>query len=358
MPPRRRHRCAAAARFAFCSFAGRPSRCAGETLDGAPYALHYPPPPPGRFTGRRPLPSLSPYAAQWERVVSEPEAAAESANAAMRRYWNEVAGPRWVARQRVQEARNVEMAEQLLAAAAAQPGERVLDIGCGTGVTTLPYARAVGPSGHVTGVDISRPMLEAAERRLAESGLGNVTLLLADAQVHSFPPAAFDLLTSRLGVMFFADPAAAFGNLYAALNPGGRLCMAVWAALDENTHWRLPFAIALRHLGPPAPKPAHAPGPFAFGDREYLRGVLDQAGFAEVAITPRHFHIRGESAAAMAEHVGLFGAVQQLMDEKEADAATRAAIVEETEAGFAAYVTAEGVRLPATFLLVTGRRPL
>jgi SAM-dependent methyltransferase len=290
--------------------------------------------------------------------VSEPATAAESANAAMRRYWNEVAGPRWVGRQRVQEARNVEMAELLFAAAAAQPGERVLDIGCGTGVTTLPHARAVGPSGHVTGVDISRPMLAAAERRLAESGLGNVTLRLADAQVHPFPPAAFDLLTSRLGVMFFADPAAAFRNLFAALKPGGRLCMAVWAALDENIHWRLPFAIALRHFGPPAPKPAHAPGPFVFGDREYLRGILAQAGFAEVAIAPRRFHIRGESAAAMAEHAGLFGAVQQLMDEKEADAATRAAIVKETEAAFAAYETADGVRLPATFLLVTGRRPL
>ena len=289
--------------------------------------------------------------------MTESSPAAETGNAAMRRYWNEVAGPRWVGRQAVQEARNLEMAEQLLAAAAAKPGERVLDIGCGTGVTTLPYARAVGPCGHVTGVDISRPMLAAAERRLAESGLSNVTLLLADAQVHPFPPAAFDLLTSRLGVMFFADPLAAFRNLFAALRPGGRLCMAVWAPLDENTHWRIPCAIAVRHLGPPAPKPPHAPGPFAFSDRDYLRGILAKAGFAEVAIEPRRFHIRGEAPAALAEHVGLFGAVQQLMDEKEADAATRQAIVRETEAAFAPYATEKGVRLPATFLLVTGSRP-
>ena len=286
-----------------------------------------------------------------------PEPAADAANAAMRRYWNEVAGPRWVGRQAVQELRNVEMAEQLLAAAAAQPGERVLDIGCGTGVTTLPYARAVGPSGHVTGVDISQPMLAAAERRVAESGLGNVTLLLADAQVHPFPPAEFDLLTSRLGVMFFANPLAAFRNLFPALRRGGRLCMAVWAALDENTHWQIPYGIALRHLGPPAPKPPHAPGPFAFGDRDYLRGILAASGFAEIAIEPRRFHIHGETAAAMAEHVGLFGAVQQLMDEKGADAATREAIVRETEAAFAPYVGEGGVRLPATFLLVTASRP-
>jgi SAM-dependent methyltransferase len=282
---------------------------------------------------------------------------ATAANAAMRRYWNEVAGPRWVGRQGAQEARNAEMLAMLLAAAAAQPGERVLDVGCGTGVTTQPYGEAVGPAGHVTGIDISQPMLDAARGRIDAAGLRNVTLMLADAQVHPFAPASVDLVTSRLGVMFFADPVAAFRNLVGALRPGGRLVMAVWAPLAENIHWQIPFAIAVKHLGPPAPQPAHAPGPHAFGDRAYLRGILDAAGFAEVAIEPRHFHIRGETAAGMAEHIGLFGAVQRLMDEKAADEQTRRAVVEETEAAFARYATADGIRLPATFLLVTARRP-
>jgi SAM-dependent methyltransferase len=278
-------------------------------------------------------------------------------NAEMGRYWNEVAGPRWVGRQAVQEARNVEMLALLLEAAQAKPGERVLDIGCGTGVTTQPYAEAVGPTGHVTAADISQPMLDAARQRIEAAGLRNVELLLADAQVHPFPPAAFDLLTSRLGVMFFADPVAAFSNLILALRPGGRLCMAVWAPLAENVHWQIPFEIAVRHLGPPAPQSAHAPGPHAFGDRDYLRGILNSAGFADIAITPKHFHVRGGTAAAMAEHVGQFGAVQRLMDEKGADAATREAIIKDAETAFAAYATADGVRLPATFLLVTGHRP-
>lgn len=278
-------------------------------------------------------------------------------NTAMGRYWNEVAGPRWVQRGAAQEARNAEMLALLLAAAQAQPGERVLDIGCGTGVTTAPYARAVGPAGHVTGADISRPMLDGARRRVDEQGLGNVELLLADAQVHPFPPASFDLLTSRLGVMFFADPVAAFRNLIGALKPGGRLCMAVWAPIAENTHWKIPFEIAVRHLGPPAPRPPHAPGPHAFGDRAYLRGILEAAGFADISIEPEDFHVRGDTPAAMAEHVALFGAVQRLMDEKQADDASRRAIIEETEAAFTAYVTPEGVRLPATFLLATARRP-
>ncbi|MGE5271173.1 MAG: class I SAM-dependent methyltransferase [Thiohalocapsa sp.] len=289
--------------------------------------------------------------------MSEPSVTTDTANAAMRHYWNEIAGPRWVGRQGLQEARNVEMLAILLEAARPVPGEEVLDIGCGTGVTTEPFARAVAPGGHVTAVDIAQPMLDAARRRIAERGMPNVTFLLADAQVHPFPPARFDLVTSRCGVMFFADPTAAFANLLSALKPGGRLCVAVWASLPENTHWRIPFEIAVRRLGPPRTPPPHAPGPHVFGDRDYLRRVLDGAGFTEVTIEPRNFHIHGETAAQLAEHVGMFGAVQRLMDEKGADPATREAIIRETEAAFADFSGAEGVRLPATFLLVRGRRP-
>ncbi|MGD9616129.1 MAG: class I SAM-dependent methyltransferase [Alphaproteobacteria bacterium] len=282
---------------------------------------------------------------------------APAANEAMRRYWNEVAGPRWVGRQQVQEARNVEMLEQLLAAAAPRPGERVLDIGCGTGVTTIPYARAVGPSGRVTGVDISRPMLDAARRWVDEHGLKNVELVLADAQVHPFEPESFDLLTSRLGVMFFADPVAAFGNLIRALRQGGRLVMAVWATIDENPHWKIPLDIAARRLGPPAPRPPHAPGPNAFGDRDYLRFILDSAGFGEIAIDARPFRVRVDTKEAAAEHAVQSSLLQRLLDEKQADEAAREAILHDTEAVFAGYVTSEGLRLPATFLLVSAHRP-
>jgi len=281
---------------------------------------------------------------------------ADAANAAMRRYWNEIAGPRWVQRQAMQEARNAEMLSLLLEAAAPAPGEHVLDIGFGTGVTTVPFAEAVGSAGHVTGVDIARPMLEAAQRRIAEHGLSNVELLLADAQVHQFPPASIDLVTSRLGVMFFADPTAAFRNLRGALKPGGRLVMAVWASLAESTHQSIPLEVAVRHLGPPAAVPIRAPGPNAYGDRDYLREVLESAGYARIAIEPRRFLVHADTVAGAAEHAGQFGAVQRLMDEKQAGAATRQAIVEGIAAAFAPYETAAGVRLPATFLLVSARQ--
>jgi SAM-dependent methyltransferase len=285
------------------------------------------------------------------------EQQAPAANAAMQRYWNEIAGPRWVGRQAAQDARNVEMLEQLLAAAAARPGERVLDIGVGTGVTTVPYAQAVGPSGHVTGADIARPMLDAARRRVDRHGLKNIELILADAQVHQFAPDSYDLLTSRLGVMFFADPHAAFRNLIRALRPGGRLCMAVWGTIDENPHWKIPLEIAVRHLGPPAPQPAHAPGPHAFGDRDYLRGILEAAGFAAITIKTRPFHVHVDTPEAAAEHAIQSTLLQRLLDEKQAGEAARQAILRDIATAFTRCKTGEGLRLPATFLLVGARRP-
>ena len=200
-------------------------------------------------------------------------------------------------------------------------------------------------------------MLDAARRRVATHGLTNVELMLTDAQVHPFEPDSYDLLTSRLGVMFFADPVAAFRNLIRALRPGGRLVMAVWATIDENTHWKIPFEIAVRHLGPPAPQPPHAPGPHAFGDRDYLRGILDAAGFAAIAIEPRRFQVRGDTPAAMAEHAAQFGAGAAADRRKTSGRGGAPRDRRDIEAAFARYVTGEGVRLPATFLLVSARRP-
>ena len=281
-----------------------------------------------------------------------------AANAAMRQYWNEVAGPRWVSRAEIQESRNIEVAQLLLAEIRAAPGERVLDVGCGPGATALPLAAAVGPRGQVTGIDISEPMLGLLRRRIAERGIANLATLLADAQTHAFPPASFDLVTSRFGVMFFADPAAAFRNLAGALRPGGRLAMAVWSAIADNVHWKIPYDIAVGRVGPPAPALPYAPGPMAFRDPDYVRGILSQAGFAEIGIDKRAFHVLGRSAASEAEHAGVLGPSGRLLDEKKADEATRQAIVRETETAFAPYAAPNGeVRLPGTFLLVTARKP-
>jgi len=201
------------------------------------------------------------------------EAEALDANAAQRRYWNTVAGPRWVASPGFRERRNQESLALLLAHLGLSDGESVLEIGCGTAALTLPIAEAVGEHGRVVAVDISEPMLAAARQKVGERGLRNVTLLSGDAQVFAFERAGFDVATSRMGVMFFADPAAAFRNIRGALKPGGRLVFACWAPLAENRHWLISYDVALRHLGLPAPPPAHEPGPLAFGDPDYIRRV-------------------------------------------------------------------------------------
>jgi len=281
---------------------------------------------------------------------------AQTANTAMGDYWNQVAGPRWVGRAGLQEARNVEVAHLLQHEAAPQPGERVLDVGCGTGATAIPFAAAVGPTGHVTGVDISEPMLGQCRENIAKAGARNITLVLADAQVHRFAADSFDLLISRFGVMFFADPVAAFTNLYAGLRRGGRLCMAVWAPLDDNIHWKILFDIAIKYLGAPAPTDPRAPGPMAFRDPAYLRDILTRAGFTAIDIAPRRFHVHGDTAKSEAEHAAMFGPPSRLMEEKQAPDSVRRQIIAETEAAFARYTTADGLRLPGMVFIARAMR--
>ena len=235
-------------------------------------------------------------------------------------------------------------------------GESVLEIGCGTGAVTLPLARAVGERGQVVAVDISEPMLGVARQRLDESGLGNVTLLLGDAQVMRLEQGAFDIVTSRMGVMFFADPVAAFRNIGTGLKPGGRLAFACWAPLAENRHWLISYEIAVRHLGPPSPAIEREPGPLAFGDPDYIRRVLTAAGFAAIAIERAHPTIVGGAAEEEAKQALMMGPTARLIEAKRPDVATRQRIAEEIAAAFATLASAGPIRLPATIFLVTAQR--
>ncbi len=279
------------------------------------------------------------------------------ANTAQREYWNTVAGPRWVGLEGFVERRVRAVNDLLLKHSAAAAGERALEIGCGTGAFTVPLAEAVGAHGEVLGADISAPMLAGARKRLAESGLRHVSLVEADAQTHQFAPGHFDLIASRFGVMFFADPAAAFANLLPAARPGGRLCFACWAALEDNEHWLIPYRAALRHLGPPAPRPARAPGPMAFADPDYVRSFLGTAGFADIAIHRETPEIFAAAPQQEAEHACIMGPAGRLIDEKQPDEATRRTIRREIEDAFAAHAKGGAMVLPSTVYLVTARRP-
>ena len=280
----------------------------------------------------------------------------QDTNEAQRRYWNTVAGPRWVASPGFRERRNQESLTLLLDRLRLAGGESVLEIGCGTGAVTLPLAKAVGENGRVVAVDISEPMLGAARQRVSESGMHNVTLVLGDAQVLALEQAAFDIATSRMGVMFFADPVAAFRNIGGGLRSGGRLVFACWAPIAENRHWLISYDIALRHLGPPAPSLDNEPGPLAFRDPDYIRRVLTAAGFADITIERAHPTIICGSPEEEARQALMMGPTARLIEAKKPDEATHNLVAEEIAAAFVAEASAGPIRLPATIFLVTAQR--
>ena len=170
------------------------------------------------------------------------------------------------------------MTEALLAFAAPRLGERVLDIGCGCGATTLEFARAVGPTGRVAALDISGPMLAEGKARAEAAGISNVDWQQADAATAAL--SGFDLLTSAFGLMFFGDPVAAFAHMRRAANTGARMAFVCWRQLDENPWMQVPMNAVARHL-PPRPKPVpNAPGMFAFTDPQRVLEILTEAGWA------------------------------------------------------------------------------
>ena len=211
----------------------------------------------------------------------------DDANARQSAYWNGEAGRRWTAIQESQDRLFTEITAALFEAAAPQPGEKVLDVGCGAGDTTL---RAAALTGAALGIDVSEPLLARARERAAQAG-SPARFALADATAYDFSGETADLLISRFGVMFFAEPAKSFANLRRGLKPGGRLAFVCWRAPDLNPWLTTPFAAALKHL-PPQPETApDDPGPFAFRDEARVRGILEGAGFAEVSFAPRAFEL-------------------------------------------------------------------
>lgn len=274
------------------------------------------------------------------------------ANAEQAKYWNETGGPKWVQHQVSMDARLRPLTDELLTRAAPCPNEKVLDVGCGSGATAVPLARAVAPKGQVIGIDISEPMLEAARERC--QGIGQVRFENTDAQIHSFPNSMYDLLVSRFGVMFFSDPYAAFKNLARALRPNGRLHFVCWAPLDRNPWFTIPLAVAKRHLGAPEPTPPRTPGPLAFSEPEYVEDILGHAGFRNIGIDPFETPITSrETPEQQAELYLKLGPAARLIAEREPDSETLQALTVELAAELHQHQTSEGVSLGATVYYVS-----
>ncbi|HJZ32750.1 MAG TPA: class I SAM-dependent methyltransferase [Hyphomicrobiaceae bacterium] len=202
-------------------------------------------------------------------------------NADQAAYWNGAAGRRWVARQETLDRVLAPIQEVLLDRAGVGAGERVIDVGCGCGTSTIALARLTGPNGRLTGVDISAAMLaRARERTPVELA---VDYVLADATLYAFEAGRADLLFSRFGVMFFAEPTQSFRNLYGALRPGGRLAFGSWREPRHNPWMLLPLHEAYRHVPKLPELGPEDPGPFSFAREDRVRRILNEAGFTSIA---------------------------------------------------------------------------
>ncbi len=199
-------------------------------------------------------------------------------------YWNGPGGQRWADRQQSQDILLQPVADLLVDRARAKAGERIIDVGCGSGAVSIALARQVGPGGHVMGIDISGPMLARA-RQTAPAGLP-VDFVLADATVYPFEPASLDLLVSRFGVMFFADPALSFANLRKALKPSGRLAFICWREPRQNPFFMVALQAVYKHVPKLPPQGPEDPGPFSFASQARVQRILGEAGFKGIAMEP------------------------------------------------------------------------
>jgi ubiquinone/menaquinone biosynthesis C-methylase UbiE len=269
-------------------------------------------------------------------------------------YWNGPGGQRWSVRQPVQDILLAPVSEVLLDRAAAKAGDRILDVGCGCGATTIALARLIAPTGFALGVDVSAPMLAQA-RQLAPKTLP-LDFALADATVYPFDPGSFDLLVSRFGVMFFAEPALSFANLRRALRPSGRLVFVCWREPRENPWMMTPLQAVYEHV-PRLPQVSpEDPGPFSFASEERVRRILSEAGFAGIEMEPRHvsFDLAIGRGLDVAVATGLeMGPANRALEGH--PEAVRAAAKESIRQALRPFLRGQSVPLEGSIWIVTAR---
>lgn len=266
--------------------------------------------------------------------------------------WNGPAGNAWVDSQEVLDRLFRPLEQQLVDAVTAAAKSRVLDVGCGTGGTTVAVARALGAAGRCVGIDISEPMIAAARDRAAREQVP-AAFVRANAQDHAFEPASFDLIISRFGVMFFDDPVRAFANLRRSGTADAELRLIVWRSAEDNPFMTTAERTAAPILPDLPPRKPDAPGQFGFANAPRVRSILEQSGWIEIDIQP----IDVECVLPERELVGYvmrLGPVGLAL--QDADDRTRERVVEIVRPAFEPFVRGKDVRFTAACWMVSARR--
>lgn len=271
--------------------------------------------------------------------------------------WNDVVGDAWVRHVEAYDATLAPFGDAVIQRLNPGPGDRVLDIGCGVGTTTLELAALVDP-GEVVGVDLSARMLDGARRRVAAGNVANVALVEADVQTADLGDGDFDLAFSRCGVMFFPDPTAAFSNIAKAIKPGGRMGFVCFMSPMENPFIMVPVLSSAAHLElPPPPQPGD-PSPFSLADPDQTRALLEASGFSDVEIEPGPDEgvLHGASdlerlAEGLLEQNPATGALMA-----NAEQSTRSAAIQAAAEAIAEHRDGDVVRMAAGTWIVTANR--
>jgi SAM-dependent methyltransferase len=281
-------------------------------------------------------------------------AAGHDRNADQIAYWNGPGGQHWADRQQSQDVVLAPVSDALIERAGPRAGERIIDVGCGCGAITVALGHKVGPNGHVLGIDVSAPMLARA-RQIAPAGLP-VDFVLADATVYPFDPASFDLLVSRFGVMFFADPALSFANMRKALRPSGRLAFACWRDPRENPFFMAPLQAAYKHVPKLPQLGPDDPGPFAFASEARVTRILGEAGFSGIAMERCDLSLDtavGGGLEAAVEAALEIGPTARALAEQPPELV--AAATDSIREALKPFVRGQAVSLPASIWIVTAR---
>ena len=267
-------------------------------------------------------------------------------------YWNGPGGKHWTDRQQTQDILLAPVSDILIDRAKAKAGERIVDVGCGCGATTIAFAQKVGPAGHVCGIDISAPMLARA-RQIAPAGIP-VDFVLADATVYPFVSGSFDLVVSRFGVMFFAEPAISFANMRKALRPSGRLAFACWREPRDNPWLMAPLQAVYKHVPKLPQLGPEDPGPFSFASEQRVIRILSEAGFSGIEMEPCDLSLDvavGRGLDAAVETALEIGPASRALEGQPPE--VRAAAANSIREALAPFASGNAVTLAASIWIVT-----